>query len=195
MSSARSNPYPPGSFEHAAWQRWNQPYFQQPVYAQMFDLESRLRSSLWTLLSLSDRITHQSYSAICTPACWNSKPLSKWSTKPPNTPIPVWLLFLAIAPTKELLRNSSVRTDEVSMSRFPLYVMLYSGGQPIGLDLLVLHPTCPGLVSPPNVRVCSRSDLRAPLQRIGQRGGARSSPMTPLLSNSVHCPRAVQLVR
>ncbi len=56
MSSALVNPYPLDSFEHAAWKRWNQHYFQQPVHAQMFDLESRLRSSLWILLGLSDRI-------------------------------------------------------------------------------------------------------------------------------------------
>ena len=46
MSSARRNLYPSGSFEHAAWKRWNQLFFQLPMYAQMFDLESRLRRSL-----------------------------------------------------------------------------------------------------------------------------------------------------
>lgn len=57
MNSAQVNPYPFGSFEHTVWKRWNQQYFQQPVHAQMFDLESRLRSSLGTLLGVTDQIT------------------------------------------------------------------------------------------------------------------------------------------
>lgn len=40
------NPYPDDALEHTQWGRWNRSFFDQPVYAQLFELETLLRAAL-----------------------------------------------------------------------------------------------------------------------------------------------------
>jgi hypothetical protein len=40
------NPYPDDAPEHAQWSQWNRSFFDQPTYAQLFELESQLRAAL-----------------------------------------------------------------------------------------------------------------------------------------------------
>ncbi len=52
----RTNPYQRGTFEHGLWEAWNQDFFQQPVHAQLLEIEQQLREQIHTLTRLTQEI-------------------------------------------------------------------------------------------------------------------------------------------
>lgn len=56
MTPISNNPYPDDAPEHTQWVRWNRSFFGQPVYSQLFELESHLRASLDQISQLSAQL-------------------------------------------------------------------------------------------------------------------------------------------
>jgi len=48
----RINPYQGDTFEHALWESWNRDFFQQPVHAQILEIENQLREQVHALSHL-----------------------------------------------------------------------------------------------------------------------------------------------
>lgn len=48
-----TNPYRPGTFEHGLWETWNRAFFQQPVHAQILEVEHHLRQHIHELRVLA----------------------------------------------------------------------------------------------------------------------------------------------
>jgi hypothetical protein len=53
MNPSANNPYPRGTPDHDAWNRWHQAFFRQPVSGQLYDIAAQLRSSVATLIEAS----------------------------------------------------------------------------------------------------------------------------------------------
>lgn len=53
MDMTRVNPYPPTSFEYQLWETWNRAFFQQPVHAQVLEVELQLRQHIHVLNGLA----------------------------------------------------------------------------------------------------------------------------------------------
>ena len=49
----RINPYQPNTFEYDLWETWNRSFFQQPVHAQIMDVEHQLRAHIHALTVLA----------------------------------------------------------------------------------------------------------------------------------------------
>lgn len=56
MSTSFGNPYPEDRSEHLLWQRWHRAFFDEPVHAQLYEIESELRQTITTLLQTGERI-------------------------------------------------------------------------------------------------------------------------------------------
>ena len=52
----QSNPYKSGSFEHGLWETWNRAFFQQPVHAQILEVENQLREHVHALTALIEQV-------------------------------------------------------------------------------------------------------------------------------------------
>lgn len=48
----RTNPYQSGTFEYGLWEAWNREFYQQPVHAQILEVEHQLRENIHTLTHL-----------------------------------------------------------------------------------------------------------------------------------------------
>ena len=56
MRTAAGNPYAEGTPEHALWAHWHRAYFDQPVAAQLADIQSSLRQCLSALFRLNVKV-------------------------------------------------------------------------------------------------------------------------------------------
>lgn len=56
MPPTFGNPYPDDRAEHRLWQQWHRAFFDEPVHAQLYEIESELRHSITALLRAGERI-------------------------------------------------------------------------------------------------------------------------------------------
>ena len=59
MSASFGNPYPKDCAEHHLWHQWHRAFFDEPVHAQFYEIESELRHTITTLLKTGERIESQ----------------------------------------------------------------------------------------------------------------------------------------
>ena len=56
----RLNPYDAGTPEHRLWEGWNSDFFQQPMHAQLYETETRLRTCLHGMMLLASQVDEPS---------------------------------------------------------------------------------------------------------------------------------------
>ena len=57
MAFPTSNPYPSDRIEYTLWEHWHQAFFNEPMHAQLYEIESLLQKTLSDLRVSSRRIS------------------------------------------------------------------------------------------------------------------------------------------